>query len=158
MKQIILIGLVSLVWLMDLNCISSRDGQPVPEITPAEKKEIAAIKESFAQLADAMATGDPQKAARYVSSQEWHNRSVESFIQEYNQNKTYWQSMFRGAYLTTIGFDNSIASSVVIWGTSASGLLEFIKEQGGWKLLNMRPPAPVITPLPLPPGGTPPGQ
>lgn len=105
-----------------------------------------AITESFAQLADGMVSGDMAKVRQYVSDQEWDRNPFDQFAQEYKQNKVLWQAMFRGAVLKTIGVDNNIASAIVIWGTSDSGLLEFIHENGVWKLLNMSAPAPVITP------------
>lgn len=108
--------------------------------------KVTAIKESFTQLADAMATGNMDKVKQYVSAQEWDRNPFPQFAQEYEQNKMLWQAMFRGAYLKTIGIDNNVASAIVIWGTSESALVEFIWEDNIWKLLNMSLPAPVLTP------------
>jgi hypothetical protein len=81
---------------------------------------------------------------KYLGKNPHGLQSYEEFAKEYEANKESWQELFNGAMLKQIAPVDKIASAVVLWGNRESGLIEFSKEDGAWKINYLRGPAKVM--------------
>jgi len=114
-------------------------------INSAIIREQNSINAVFSDVCRLMLNGEIKTVYdKYLSKKPREIQSYEEFVKEYEANKKSWQELFNGAMLKQIAPVDKIASAIVLWGTRDSSLIEFSKEDGGWKINYLRDPAKVM--------------
>jgi len=138
-------------------CVSSEIQQGSPVIDSAIIKEQNSINVVFNKICKLMLNNEIKAVYdEYLSKGARKRQSYEEFAGEYEMNKKFWLELFNGAILKHIAPEEKLASAVVVWGIGDSSLIEFSKEDGGWKINYLRGPAGVMdggTQMPAPSDG-----
>lgn len=103
-----------------------------------EDEQVPRIRESFERMKEAMLKGDTKTYFALLSSrQQTSYGGYDGFVRSFTVRQNSWREMWRGAEIRMIAIDERAkekASVLVRWSTPAPHVLEFILEDGTWRL------------------------
>ncbi len=115
-------------------------GNPTRPATSAEDEydQVPRIQESFDRMRAAMIEGDTKTYFELLSSRQQQGcGGYDAFVRDYTANQNGWREMWRNADVRKIAIDErnkEIASVLVRWSTPGPHLVEFLLENGTWRL------------------------
>lgn len=115
--------------------VNEDPGHPVVEDSEYEAAQMRRVHESFDRMQKAIVDGDTKTYFELLSrAQQVSYGTYDAFLRDYAQNGNGWREMWRGASVVRVSVENEKATVQIRWSTPAPRLIEWILEDGTWRL------------------------